>query len=114
MLVDDEEIVRNVIGEVLTDLSYHVASFSSATEALEHYKKNVEEIDVVISDMRMPNMNGMQLHKKLLNINPKLLFIMLSGFTDEITIEENENTVILSKPITVKKIDEYIKKLLKI
>ena len=89
-------------------------SFSNAAEAYEYYKKNSNEIDVVISDMRMPNMNGMQLHKKLLNINPKLLFIMLSGFIDEITIEENENTVILSKPITVKKVDEYIKKLLKI
>ena len=85
MLVDDEDMVRDVINEVLTDLSYHVVSFSSAIEAYEYYKKNVNEIDVVISDMRMPNMNGMQLYKKLINVNPKLLFIMLSGFIEEIT-----------------------------
>ena len=114
MLVDDEDMVRDVINEVLTDLSYHVVSFSSAIEAYEYYKKNVNEIDVVISDMRMPNMNGMQLYKKLINVNPKLLFIMLSGFIDEITLEENENTMVLAKPITVKNIDEAIKKLLKI
>ena len=114
MLVDDEDMVRNVISEVLTDLSYHVVSFASASEALEHYKKNVNEIDVVISDMRMPNMNGMQLYKKLIAINPKLLFIMLSGFVDEITLEENESTLILSKPITVKNIDAAVKKLLNI
>ena len=114
MLVDDEEMVRSVISEVLTDLSYHVVSFSCASEALEYYKKNVTEVDVVISDMRMPNMNGMQLYKKLLNLNPNLLFIMLSGFVDEIMLEENENTMILSKPITVKNIDSMIKKLLKI
>ena len=114
MLIDDEEMVRNVIEEVLSDLSYHVVSFSSASEALEYYKKNITEIDVVISDMRMPNMNGMQLYKRLINLNPKLLFIMLSGFVDEITLEENENTMILAKPITVKNIDEAIKKLLKI
>lgn len=114
MLVDDEEMVRAVISEVLTDLSYHVVSFSSASEALEHYKKNINEIDVVISDMRMPNMNGMQFYKKLIALNPKLLFIMLSGFVDEITLEENENTLILAKPITVKNIDAAVKKLLKI
>ena len=114
MLVDDEEMVRNVIGEVLSDLSYHVVSFSSASEALEYYKKNINEIDVVISDMRMPNMNGIQLYRKISALNPKLLFIMLSGFVDEITLEENENTLILSKPITVKNLDAAIKKLLNI
>ena len=114
MLVDDEEIVRNVISEVLTDLSYHVVSFSSASEALEYYKKNVSEIDVVISDMRMPNMNGLQLYKKLNSMNPNLMFIMLSGFVDEITLEEDEKTLVLAKPISVKSLDEAIKKLLKI
>ena len=64
--------------------------------------------------MRMPNMNGMQLYKKLINLNPKLLFIMLSGFVEEITLEEDENTLILAKPITVKNIDLAIKKLLNI
>ena len=114
MLVDDEEIVRNVISEVLTDLSYHVVSFSSASEALEYYKKNVSEIDVVISDMRMPNMNGLQLYKKLNSMNPNLMFIMLSGFVDEISLEEDEKTLVLAKPISVKTLDEAIKKLLKI
>jgi two-component SAPR family response regulator len=64
--------------------------------------------------MRMPNMNGIQLYKKLINLNPKLLFIMLSGFVEEITLEEDENTLILAKPITVKNIDLAIKKLLNI
>lgn len=114
MLVDDEDMVRNVISEVLTDLSYHVVCFSNASEALDYYKKNIAEVDVVISDMRMPNMNGMQLYKKLITLNSDLRFIMLSGFVDEITLDENENTLILSKPITVKNIDLMIKKLLKI
>lgn len=114
MLVDDDEMVRSVVGEVLTDLSYHVVSFSNGLDALEYYKKNSNEIDVVISDMRMPNMNGIQLYKKLINLNPKLLFIMLSGFVEEITLEEDENTLILAKPITVKNVDLAIRKLLNI
>ena len=51
---------------------------------------NLNEIDIVISDMRMPNMSGLQLYKKLQTLNPKLLFIMLSGFVNEITLEEEE------------------------
>ena len=114
MLVEDEEMVRSVISEILTDLSYHVVSFSNGVDAYDYYKKNSSEVDVVISDMRMPNMNGMQLHKKLHTINPNLLFIMLSGFVNEITLEEDERTMILAKPITVKAIEEAIRKLLKI
>ena len=114
LLVDDEEMVRSVIGDMLTDLSYHVVSFDNAAKAYEYYKKNIGEIDVVISDMRMPDMNGMQLYKKLKTLDPKLMFIMLSGFVDEVLLEEDENTLILAKPITVKKISESIKKLLKI
>lgn len=114
MLVEDEDLVRNVISEILTDLSYHVVSFSNAIEALEYYKKNMNEVDIVISDMRMPNMTGLQLYKKLISLNPKLLFIMLSGFINEINLEENEQTLILSKPVSVKNIEKAIKKLLNI
>ena len=113
MLVEDEEMVRMVVSEILTDLSYHVVSFPSGMEAYEYYKKNQNEVDVVISDMRMPNMNGLQLHKKLKTLNPNLLFIMLSGFVEEITLEEDDKTIILAKPVTVKIIEEAIKKLLK-
>ena len=114
MLVDDDDMVRDVVSDMLTDLSYHVVSFDSGMKAFEYYKKNLGEVDVVISDMRMPNLNGMQLHKKLITLDPKLKFIMLSGFVDEVELTEDENTVILAKPITVKKISESIKSLLKI
>lgn len=114
MLVEDEEIVRNVIYEILTDLSYHVVSFSNGASALEYYKKNPNEIDVVISDMRMPNMTGLQLLKKLQALNPKLLFIMLSGFVNEINLEENGQIKILAKPVSVKTIEAAIKTLLKL
>lgn len=114
MLVEDDDMVRTVVSEILSDLSYHVVSFSNGFDALDYYKKNLNEIDIVISDMRMPNMNGMQLHKKLSTLNPNLLFIMLSGFVNEITLEEDEKTIILAKPVTVKTIEEAIKKLLKL
>ena len=112
LLVDDDEVIRNIVSEILSDLSYHVVSTSSGMEAIDYYKKNIEEVDIVISDMRMPNMNGMQLHKKLVALNPKLPFILLSGFVEEITLNEDENTMILAKPISAKDIDAAIKKLL--
>lgn len=114
LLVEDEEMVRTVVCEILTDLSYHVVSFSNAADALDYYKKNMSEVDIVISDMRMPNMTGLQLYKKLFALNNEILFIMLSGFINEINLEENEQTLILAKPVSVKKLEEGIKKLLKI
>ena len=114
MLIEDEDMVRDVISEILTDLSYHVVSFSNGVAALDYYKKNSSEIDIVISDMRMPNMTGLQLNKKLRALNPKLPFIMLSGFVNEITLEEDEITTILAKPVTVKNMENAIKTLLNI
>lgn len=114
MLVEDEEMVRTVVSEILTDLSYHVVSFSNGLDALEYYKKNQNEVDIVVSDMRMPNMTGLQLYKKMRTYRLDLPFIVLSGFVSEVTLDEDENTVILAKPVSAKIIDESIKKLLKI
>lgn len=112
LVIDDEDLVRNVICDILMDLSYQVISFSNGTDALAYYKKHHKYVDLVISDMRMPHMDGEDVYREFSKVNPKLLFILLSGYIEEIKLEENDRLLKLSKPITVKKIDESIKKLL--
>ena len=113
LVIDDDEMVRNIICDMLLDLNYQVISFSNGKDALTYYKKHHEYVDLVISDYRMPNMDGEEVYKEFIKINPNLLFILLSGYVDEVKLQESDNIFKLSKPITVKMIDESIKKLLK-
>ena len=112
LVIDDDDMVRNIICDILLDLNYQVISFSNGKDALSYYKKHYEFIDLVISDYRMPQMDGEEVYKEFIKINPNLLFILLSGYVEEVKLAEGCNLLKLSKPITVKMIDESIKKLL--
>ena len=58
LIVDDEDVVLKVAIKMLEELDYKVYSAESGMQALEVFKKNKEEIDLVILDMIMPGMGG--------------------------------------------------------
>ncbi|MCD6375830.1 MAG: sigma-54-dependent Fis family transcriptional regulator [Caldisericaceae bacterium] len=77
LVVDDEQEVRDTLYNVLKSLDYipHVAA--SGKEALEIIKK--EPIDVVLSDLYMPEMDGIELLKRVKAINSKVVFLMITA-----------------------------------
>ncbi len=77
LVVDDEQEVRDTLFNVLQNLDYvpHVAA--SGKEALEIIKK--EPIDVVLSDLYMPEMDGIELLKRVKAINNKIVFLMITA-----------------------------------
>ena len=80
LLVDDEEVIRN-IGVILLDrLGYTPIAAASAAEAIEIYKRRSNDIRLVIIDMVMPEMDGRQCFEALLSINPELRAILSSGY----------------------------------
>lgn len=83
LIVDDDEDLRDVIAEDFTDQGYNVFVAESGEEALRLFVQ--ERIDVVLTDIQMPNFNGIQLIKALKEINAKQNnrshFIIMTGFT---------------------------------
>ncbi len=79
-LVDDEESVRQSISQTLQLADLNVETFSSAKEVLERLTPNINGI--IISDIRMPEMNGLELLDKCLAIDSKLPVILISGHAD--------------------------------
>ncbi len=85
LIVDDEDILREILGELLMEDGHTVTSVSNGFDAVEMYKKNWEEIDLVILDMVMPGLNGRDTFAEMKKINAGVKVILSSGFsmTDE-------------------------------
>ena len=115
LVIDDDEIVRQVLEMLLKDLGYEVISSSDPYEAISIFDLNKDSIDLVISDMIMPKLNGKELFYRIKEIKKNLRFILLSGYTKNNVDEKflNDIDLFLEKPIRKDVLEKEIKKCLK-
>ena len=81
LLVDDEASVRDVAGDMLRGLGYHVVTCVDGQEAVKYYRQNWQQIDLVILDMVMPVMGGRDAFLAMRRINPGIRAILSSGYS---------------------------------
>jgi len=81
LLVDDEERILTVGREICKALGYGVITVDSGKEALKIYKKNKKTINLVILDMIMPEMNGLETYLKLKKVNPEIKVLLSTGYS---------------------------------
>jgi PAS domain S-box-containing protein len=81
LVIDDEEYILDVTTELLASIGYQVVKAKSGEEALEIYKAQKDEIDLLILDMIMPGMGGGDTYDRLKKINPKVKVILASGYS---------------------------------
>ena len=79
LLVEDEEMLREMAATMLTRLGYKVLTAKDGVEALEVYKSNLDKISVVLSDLSMPRMGGWETLTALRQIRPDIPVILASG-----------------------------------
>ena len=100
LLVDDEAGIRNVLEISLTDIGYRVRAARNGEEALTLYKRYAP--DIVITDIKMPGMDGIELLSRIKQINPETEVIMITGHGDiDLAIKslKLEATDFVTKPI---------------
>ncbi|HNW82294.1 MAG TPA: CheR family methyltransferase [bacterium] len=105
MVVDDEDIVRSIIVEILELHKSKVIPVSCGRDAIEVYKKDFKNIDLVFLDMVMPDYNGLETFRELKKINKNIKVIVLSGYSmnDEINTTINEGALgFVQKPVSLK------------
>jgi DNA-binding NtrC family response regulator len=78
MVVDDEENIRDVLSNYLTSLGYAVVSANDGEDALNKFKKN--SFDLIISDLLMPTIDGLELLKKVRDQDREVIFLMITGY----------------------------------
>jgi CheY-like chemotaxis protein len=113
LVVDDEKVIVELLKEVLSP-HYKVVSAYDGEEALAILKGR--PIDVIITDQRMPRMKGTKLLEASLAINPRIVKIVLSAYTDTADILSAINVCrinhYLTKPIDIDQILEVVQKAL--
>lgn len=82
LLVDDEQVVRNLAERILTRAGYKVFACENGEEAVAFYRAAFSSIDLVLLDMVMPRLNGLDALAELRKINPGVKAMILSGFSD--------------------------------
>ncbi len=102
MVVDDEEIVVDVLNRMLRKKGYEVTSFTSSSAAYAHWQENQQRYDLLITDMTMPEMTGVELSMKILAQQPEFPIILATGYSE--TIDEKQAKAIgingyIMKPI---------------
>ncbi len=88
LLVDDEDMIRDVGRQILEALGYMALTASSGKEAIKIYKEKKYEIDVVVLDMIMPDMNGSKTFDSLKQINPEIKVLISSGYSIDCSADE--------------------------
>ena len=115
LLVDDEDAIRQIGQELLEDMGYQVLLAKDGKEAVELYRKNRNEIDIVLLDIVMPNMGGSEAYDRLRQINPKVKVLLWSGanINDVATkmLKRGCNGFI-HKPFSIKRLSEKIREIL--
>ena len=100
LLVDDEEGIRTVLGITLSDMGYDVVTAHNGEEALEIFRKTTP--DIVLTDIRMPGIDGVELLRKIKGESPNTEVIMISGHGDmDLAIKslQRDATDFVTKPI---------------
>jgi signal transduction histidine kinase/CheY-like chemotaxis protein len=112
LLVEDDELVRTVTILLAQSLGYEVVSFDSSPGALEHARvTRLVNIDLLLTDMIMPGLNGQTLARELLKIRPDLRVLYMSGYVDDPVTQHaiaQDGVHFLAKPFSA---DEFATKL---
>lgn len=102
LLVDDEELLVAVGKQMLENLGYQVAAETHSREALDLFRHMPDRFDLVITDMTMPNLTGLELAVKMKTIRPDIPVIVCTGFSDRLSqelIDELGIEALVMKPV---------------
>jgi len=103
LIVEDQEAVRELAKTILEAYGYHVLEASGADEALALVEQHSEEIHLLLTDVILPGMNGMDLSKRLRVLRPKLKVLFTSGYPPEVIARRGvlePEVAYLAKPLS--------------
>ncbi len=115
LMVDDEEELLKSNRQILEQLNYSVATCSSSMAALEIFRETPEDFDLILTDMSMPEMTGLQLTEEVFKIRPDIPIILCTGFSEFIDAKEAKAIGIkefLMKPVDKQTLANIIRKAL--
>ncbi len=115
LIVEDEPAIRSALARMLRAHGYHVLEASNGGEALRVAETETGQIDLLLTDVRMPGIGGKELVQRLLRIRPGTRVILMSGYTDDELLREelgDARYVFLQKPFAARAVVAAVRALL--
>lgn len=112
LFVDDEELLVDIATTVLNKMGYQVIAATSPQEALAGFSQNPEDFVLVITDLTMPEITGVELTREIKHHRPDLPVIACTGFMDQYSLDDLEEAGvdrILTKPISLKIMEKAVR-----
>jgi PAS domain S-box-containing protein len=116
LVVEDEQAILRLSVAMLEKLGYRILAASSPNEAISLAKENAGKIDLLITDVVMPEMNGRDLSKELSSFNPRLKCMFVSGYTADVISHQgmlDEGVHFLQKPFSANDLAARVRETLK-
>jgi PAS domain S-box len=88
LVIDDEDIVRQVLSRMLQELGYEVVGLNDSRQAIEYYREHHHQIDAVIFDLIMPRLGGKECLMALREINPTLPAVLSTGYGYNLQVQD--------------------------
>ena len=105
-IIDDEADLVDLFQEILESDGFKVCAFTDPIQAYNHIQKNPNDYGLILSDYRMPVMNGNELCTKLMRINSQFKVILMSAYEN---IEDVSKFKFMRKPTTIANLLQIVK-----
>jgi CheY-like chemotaxis protein/nitrogen-specific signal transduction histidine kinase len=105
LFIDDEASIVRMANKMLEQNGYTVTSFTDGNAALDHFRQQPHEFDLIITDLIMPAISGTELASKLSAINPTIPIVLTTGFSEKITEATCKQwgiSTVIKKPFTIR------------
>lgn len=115
LLVDDEEQVVQVTGQILKSLGYSIVGKTSPAEALRLFTESPEDFDLVLTDLTMPELTGLELSEKIKKVRQNIPIILFTGYSDQVSKDAAAEAGIdeyCMKPISMRVLSSIVGKFL--
>lgn len=115
VLADDDAAVRDLVRRALTADGHTVHVTQDGAEALEHLQMHASGVDVLVTDVDMPQLDGVALARAAVKLKPQMAIILMSGFSDQL-YKAGELSAMwqssISKPFTLEQIRALVRTVL--
>ncbi|HPG67234.1 MAG TPA: PAS domain S-box protein [Candidatus Hydrogenedentes bacterium] len=115
LLVEDDPSVRRMARRILDKAGYHVLDAANGLEALRVFEAEGKAIELVVTDVIMPEMNGRELYERIAATRPDIRVLYMSGYTDNVIAHHgilNEGTFFLQKPFSARALTAKVREVL--
>ena len=110
LVVEDDAIVRMLIVDVLEELEFSVLEAADAGEALTKVEDTTQVIDLMMTDVGLPDMDGKQLAAKVRDLRPALPILFASGYAENIDVPTGMQ--VIAKPFSIDQLRDKVKSML--